>query len=226
MRTKDYTLIGLTATPNAFVTAQASVAGTPLTLTANAASIPTTYAVTGLEVTLTTSAGGNQANVVFKIVGKDRWGNGITEYITGGGDGVTVRTTKVFSSITSITPSANGAAGTVAVGFPQRVTSPWVMMALQRGHGDSPVAGKVSLLAVVGTPTGVTEATYSNPAEIDGDGNPATTTGAVSGASIVDESITTTIGTPVTAQTRMVRAVCTSASGTTLKARFLQTGPV
>ena len=77
---------------------------------------PTSHSDLGGLITIATSAGGNQSSTSFTVVGKDMAGNSITEVITGAGDGATATGTKVFKSVTSITPGTTVGTGTVTVG--------------------------------------------------------------------------------------------------------------
>ncbi len=77
---------------------------------------PTSHSDLGGLITIATSAGGNQSSTSFTVVGKDMAGNSITEVITGAGDGATATGTKVFKSVTSITPGSTVGTGTVTVG--------------------------------------------------------------------------------------------------------------
>ena len=116
---KEYTLVaGGAADTDAFALAQNTTAGTALTLTA--AATGATLLATPREVTLTSAA--NFSAVTFTVVGVDRWGNTITEDITGPNNN-TVAGRKVYRSITSITPNGS-VASNVEAGYPQRVCSP------------------------------------------------------------------------------------------------------
>ena len=77
---------------------------------------PTSHSNLGGLITIATSAGGNQSSTSFTVVGKDMAGNSITEVITGAGDGATATGTKVFKSVTSITPGSTVGTGTVTIG--------------------------------------------------------------------------------------------------------------
>ena len=77
---------------------------------------PISHNTLGGQVTITTSAGGDQSSTSFTIIGKDMAGNSVTEVVTGGGDGQTVSSTNVFKSVTSIAPGSTVGNGTVTVG--------------------------------------------------------------------------------------------------------------
>lgn len=77
---------------------------------------PTSHSNLGGAITIATSAGGNQSMTTFTVVGKDMAGNDITENITGANGSATVTGTKVFKSVTSITPGNTTGTGTVTVG--------------------------------------------------------------------------------------------------------------
>lgn len=205
-RIKTYTLVGITAATASYAALQVTAANVPMTLTGAAASINPPQ-----ELTLTSAA--NFSTITFTVVGKDRWGNPSTEVITGPGAGLTVRGLKVWSVITSITPSAANAANTVSAGNDARTTSPWVMCGLGKGVDNAPSA-MVSLLIVTGAADGVVETTYQTPGNIANDG------------AVIDETIAVTPGTPVSAKGYMCRAVITTNTGTTLTARFAQAGLV
>jgi len=77
---------------------------------------PTSHNNLGGAISIATSAGGNQSMTTFTVVGKDMAGNDITENITGANGSATVTGTKVFKSVTSITPGNTTGTGTVTVG--------------------------------------------------------------------------------------------------------------
>ncbi len=62
------------------------------------------------------SAGGNESDKTFTVVGTDMSGNAQTEVITGPAANATVLGSKTFKTISSITPSAN-TAGSITMGF-------------------------------------------------------------------------------------------------------------
>lgn len=149
-RTKTYTLVGLAADANDISAAAAITAGTPITLLAAAAALdpPRFLSLVG-SATLSGS---------FAVVGLDRWGNRITETISG----VTttpVRSKGIYSSVTSITPSDTDA-DTLAVGWPAGgVATPWIVCGRGMGTDQVPEA-LLSVLAVSGSPDGNVEITY------------------------------------------------------------------
>lgn len=63
------------------------------------------------------TSGSNDSSIHFTVVGKDQNGNTVTENVTGasGAPGTAV-TVNYYTSVTSITPSGSGAAGTVTAG--------------------------------------------------------------------------------------------------------------
>ena len=77
---------------------------------------PTSHSILGGFVTIVTAAGGNQASTNFTVVGTDMAGNAITESIAGAGDGATSTGSKVFKTVTSITPGSTVGSGNVTVG--------------------------------------------------------------------------------------------------------------
>lgn len=201
-RLKEYTLVGAAADTAAFAALQAPSAGVALTLTGAAASISPPR-----ELTLTSAA--NLSAITFVVTGKDRWGNTVTESIVGP-NANTVQGLKVFASITSVTPSASNA-GTVSVGFPQRVCSPWVISNRSLGYDNKPSL-QSSILTLTGAPTAVLETTFSGPAEFTGEAGP------------VDKSTAIVAGTPQAVPGEMNRIVLTSTAGTSIRARFTLAG--
>ena len=77
---------------------------------------PTAHSNLGGVVRILTATGGDQSSASFTIVGTDMAGNALTETINGGGDGAAVTTTKVFKSVTSITPGSTVGTGNVKIG--------------------------------------------------------------------------------------------------------------
>lgn len=202
MRIRQYTLAGGGALNNATYSALAApTVNVALTLTGAAASISP-----GRELTFTSAA--DASSVIFTIIGKDTFGgNVITETITGP-NASTVKTRKIYSSITSITPSATSAS-TVSVGNPARVCGNWI--------NSNPFCAtelfptfRCSTEIVSGAPAGAWEFTHENVTQISGsgafvDGNVASTPAAA--------------GDSASVQGAYVRYVVTSAAGS-LKARF------
>ena len=77
---------------------------------------PNTHSNLGGLITIATSAGGNHSSTSFTVVGTDMAGNAIEEVITGAGDSATATGTKVFKSVSSITPGSTVGTGSVTVG--------------------------------------------------------------------------------------------------------------
>lgn len=201
---KEYTLVaGGAADTDAFALAQNTTAGTALTLTA--AATGATLLATPREVTLTSAA--NFSAVTFTVVGVDRWGNTITEDITGPNNN-TVAGRKVYRSITSITPNGS-VASNVEAGYPQRVCSPWVLIPFLAGGRDNVPTGIVASEIVSGSPDLSVEVTDDDFWNVSGEG------------AYVQSSTDTT--PPAATDVRGVgaRAVNTAASGT-IKARFVR----
>ncbi len=92
----------------------ASPGASPLTLTAQAAAIDA--AVGGRIISIT--SGSDDSSIHFTVVGIDQNGFSVTENITGSsGAPGTVVSTKFYKSVSSITPSGAGAAGTTTAGI-------------------------------------------------------------------------------------------------------------
>jgi hypothetical protein len=202
MRIRQYTLTGVNASNVAFSALAAPTAGVPLTLTGAAAVISP-----GRELTFTSA--GDASSVTFTIVGKDTFGgNTITETITGP-NANTVRTRKIYSSITSITPGSSSAQ-TVSVGNAQRACGNWINANLHTTQ-DNPPTFRCSTEIISGAPTGVWEFTYENVTQISGSG------------AFVDGTVASTpaaAGDSASVQGTYVRYVVTSVTGS-LKARFV-----
>ena len=202
MRIRQYTLSGGGALNNATYSALAApTANVALTLTGAAASISP-----GRELTFTSA--GDASSVTFTIVGKDVHGaNVITETIVGP-NANTVRTLKIYSSITSITPGSSSAQ-TVSVGNAARVCGNWINSNPFMSTELFPTF-RCSTQIVSGAPAGVWEFTNENVTQISGDG------------AFVDGNVASTpaaAGDTATVQGAYVRYVVTSAAGS-LKARF------
>lgn len=203
-RVKEYTVTGTAANNASFAAAQNTTAGTPLTLAAGATSA--TLAATPRELTLTSTAA-DFSGGTFTVVGLDRAGNSITETITGPGVGLTVQGRKVYSRITSITPSAS-IASNVSAGFPQRICTPWVLIETIKGK-DAVPTGQMATEIISGTPDASVENTYENFMRVSGDG------------AYVQASTDTTPPAVSSVQGVGYRGVCTSTSGT-IKFRFVR----
>ena len=77
---------------------------------------PTSHSILGGNIKIITQPGGDQSSTVFTVVGTDMAGNEITELITGAGDGGTSIGSKVFKTVTSVTPGSTVGTGNVKVG--------------------------------------------------------------------------------------------------------------
>lgn len=197
MRVKSLTLqAGGAADDDAFAAAQNPVAQTPLTLTAAAAAISPPR-----EVTLTSA--GDLSAITFTIEGVDRYGQKISEQLAGPNN-ETVRSSKVYSKITAITPSASNGSAQVEVGYPARVCSPWIIAGGMRGDEELPTA-MVQAIAVPGQAfaTAVVERTMENFMRIPGEG----ATPAASPAQLNSD------GAVVTVQGTALRVVVTAETG-------------
>lgn len=196
MRVKQYTLTGVGAADTAAFSALAApVANTAITLTA--AATGAALAATPRELTFT--SGGDASAVTFTIVGTDRWGAPATDTIVGP-NANTVTSKSVWSRITSITPNASSAQ-TVSVGYPQRVTTPWV--GLNTNHATDVVPkGLISMETLTGAPTASPEFTIERFTQY-----PADSARAMGSAATLNNT------TVAEVQGTAVRAVLTSAAG-------------
>ena len=77
---------------------------------------PTSHSKLGGNITIATAEGGNHTSTTFTVVGTDMAGNEITESISGAGSGATATGSKVFKTVTTITPSSTVGSGTITVG--------------------------------------------------------------------------------------------------------------
>ena len=82
---------------------------------ASALGTPSTDELGG-KITITTASSGDRSGVNFTVVGKDMFGNALTEVIKGAGDGLTSTGTKVFKTVTSVTPDSTSGSGNIEVG--------------------------------------------------------------------------------------------------------------
>jgi hypothetical protein len=200
VRIKSYSLVGFTSSNTTYAAAQASTVNVAFTLTGAAA-------VIAIPVELTLTSAANLSAITYTIVGKDRNGFVITETILGP-NANTVKSRKIYSSITSITPDTTNA-GTMSVGNPQRVCSPWINSNSFCSTEFLPTM-RGSTEIVTGAPTGVWEFTNENVVNISGEG------------AFVDGTVSSTpaaAGDTQSIQGAYVRYVCTSATGTAIKIR-------
>lgn len=205
MRVKTYTLTGGgAASTTAFAGAQNTTANVALTLASGATDA--TLAATPREITLTSAA--DVSAVTFTVVGKDRWGNVITESISGLNNN-TVQGRKVYSFITSITPSGS-VASNMSAGYPQRVCSPWVINEINRGRDQVPNM-QVASEVISGSPDLSVENTYDAIAFVTGEG------------AYVQASTDTTPPAVTSVQGTAVRAVHTATTGV-IKVKFPRLG--
>ena len=77
---------------------------------------PTTHSSLGGKVSIKTSDSGNQSSTVFTVIGTDMAGNVIQESISGSTSGNTSIGSKVFKTVTSITPGSTVGTGSVTIG--------------------------------------------------------------------------------------------------------------
>lgn len=115
MRIKEFTLTAVTASAAAVVGTFQPSAGVALTLLVTTLSPPRELEIVSLA---------DVSGTVFSIVGRDRYGNTMTELLTGP-NATTVRTKGVYAAVVSITPTASVAQNTT-VGYGSRVPGPWI----------------------------------------------------------------------------------------------------
>jgi hypothetical protein len=196
MRVKQYTLSGGGAADTAVYAAlQAPTANVALTLTAAATGVA--LLATPRELTFTSAA--DLSAITFTIVGTDRWGSPATATLLG--PNATTDTSKtIWQRLTSITPNATNA-GTVSVGNPQRVVSPWV--GLNTNHSTDLVPKAViSMETLSGAPTATAQFTVEQFTQYPADG-----------ARPMDSAATLNNTTVAEVQGTAVRVVLTSAAG-------------
>ena len=70
----------------------------------------------GGKINIKTAVSGDRTGVNFTVVGRDMSGNQITEVITGAIGGETAKGSKIFKTVTSITPSATTGSGNIEIG--------------------------------------------------------------------------------------------------------------
>ena len=209
------------------------VAGSPLPLSSSpyvfgsqavlTCAIPYSGVPTGIPMEVTvTPASGALANT-YTIVGRDRWGiNVVSEVIATGTGGTAVTSTKVYSTVISITPSVSDTA-VLEIGWPERVTTPWVPLNNTRGMDQAEIAD-VSVDTQVGSPTFVLEGTaealnsfgvganqYANQPTYNGDAAPIDFT-----------AVETTFPLEIPQGLQWARLVLTSGAGTSAISRWVR----
>ena len=95
-------------------TSTSSVLSSIAVSAASALGTPSTDELGG-KITITTASSGDRSGVNFTVVGKDMFGNALTEVIKGA-DGLTSTGTKVFKTVTSVTPDSTSGSGNIEVG--------------------------------------------------------------------------------------------------------------
>ena len=70
----------------------------------------------GGKINIKTATSGDRTGVNFTVAGRDMSGNEITEVITGAIGGETAKGSKIFKTVTSITPSATTGSGNIEIG--------------------------------------------------------------------------------------------------------------
>jgi len=238
MRTKVYSLAGLTANTTSVAAAQAPAAGTALTLTSSPVVFGSQKTFSGfggramnpapgtpMELFFTLLAGSTAQT--FTIVGKDRWGQPLTATLVTAGGAQTLTTGQVWSEVDSITPSATDAGHNVSIGTPQRVTTPWVQLNQTRGVDQ----GNISYWSVdglVSTPTFTLEGTAASLNEQglgpQGWNNNSYNLPTYTGDNAPIDSTSTPASFPVqvTPGTQWTRLVITSATGSSAIARCVR----
>jgi hypothetical protein len=177
--------------------------GAGLTLTAAAASLSPVRLVT-LKST------SDLSGITFTIVGTDRWGNAVSEVVTGPNN-ETVTSKTAFATVTAITPSTSSASN-VEAGWPIGGVTPWVLCGRSLGVDQVPEV-TVSVLATAGSADGTLDVTldmFPRLEEKDID---------------IDYTLAVTPGTPIRTQASGVRFQLTSGANTTAKVKFLRSGP-
>ncbi len=130
---------------------------------ASALGTPSTDELGG-KITITTASSGDRSGVKFTVVGKDMFGNALTEVINGAGDGLTSTGTKVFKTVTSVTPDSTTGSGNIEVGhlsqpvffnlkkdinlFKSKVVSANTALGTPSAH--SSLGGKIKISTAVG----------------------------------------------------------------------------
>lgn len=202
MRTKTYTMTGVNVSATGIAAAQAPTSGTALTLQAAAASLsPNRF------ISITSTA--NLSAISFTIVGTDRWGNAMTEVVTGPNN-ATVQSLGAYASVTSITPNGTSVSN-VSAGWPVGAVSPWIVCGQAMGLDNVPVA-LCSVLNSVGVTTGNLQATYCM--------FPRFSEPDIS----IDDSQAITPGSPFEAGGSGVRFVMTSGASTTCTFKVRRAG--
>lgn len=217
-RVKEYTLVGVDASASGIAAAQNLTAGTGLTLEAAAAALDPPRKIL-------IDADADISAVVFTVVGKDRWGNSISEEITG----VTttaVSSVHIYASISSITPDTTDAVNSANVGWAVGAISPWVICGRRVGFEQLPIC-LVSALILEGAADGSVEVTYDSNQSPSKASYPNIFVASeqVYENHPIDETIAVTPGTPVEAQGVFCRFNMSTGAGTSMKVRFAQPGP-
>ncbi len=154
MRPHSATITLVAADADGITTSQSGVANTPLSI--NGAL--TTGGVATLDppqhVGITSSA--DDSAITFSIDGTDRFGNALTEIVTGG-NATLASGSENFKTVTAVTPSGN-TTGTVTVGTVAAAETAW----WPTPRYDTPVAVGLAGVVKSGSPTYGVQFTHSN----------------------------------------------------------------
>lgn len=146
MRAFKVTYTPITALMTAYANDVTST-GADLALAANAPTDTLAHLVT-----LTSAGGVDLSGVAFALVGKDADGKAQTETVAAGPNGSTVSSTKYFSYLTSVTPSATMATKVMKIGIGAASLSPTIPLERR----------SISAAALTITVTGVVNVTVND----------------------------------------------------------------
>ena len=127
----------------------------------------------GGKINIKTATSGDRSGVNFTVVGRDMSGTQITEVITGAVGGETAKGSKIFKTVTSITPSATTGSGNIEIGhesqpvffnvsdeqslFSSKVMTTNTSLGTPKSH--SQVGGKVKIFTACGGDHSITKFT-------------------------------------------------------------------
>ena len=172
----------------------------------------------GGKINIKTATSGDRTGVNFTVVGRDMSGNQITEVITGAIGGETAKGTKIFKTVTSITPSATTGSGNIEIGhesqpvffnvsdeqslFSSKIMTTNTSLGIPKTH--SQVGGKVKIFTASGGDHSITKFTITGT-DYKGDAlTEIIETGPTGGQSIVGGKIFKSISSIVPSVTSSV----------------------
>lgn len=175
--------------------------GGAVAMTLNGSTVASGVAVLDAQRRVLITSAANDSGITFTIAGANRWGNPISEVLTGA-NASTAQSVLDYKTVTSVTTSG-AAAGAVTVGTSGVGSSGWIML---NPHAMPFNVSLAVVFGATGAPNATVQYTYDSPNDPSG-AVPTAWATAIAGKTVNSD---TTLGFPV----RAVRLLMNSGTGT------------